>query len=144
MKVKDVMCTTPTILTPEASIVEAAQNMQKLDCGFLPVGENDRLIGTVTDRDIVLRAVAGKKPLETKVRDVMSNKIRYCFEDQDTDEALKLMQDQQIRRLAVLNRNKRLTGIVSLGDLAKKCSSQESGTTLKEISKDVAAVKKAA
>jgi CBS domain-containing protein len=116
---------------------EAAQMMRDLDVGPLPVcGDNDRLQGIITDRDIVVRAIAdGRDPKKVRVQDVMSPNILYCFEDQGVDEAAQLMQGRQVRRLVVLNRDKRLVGIVSLGDLATKTRDKSmSGETLEQVS----------
>jgi CBS domain-containing protein len=100
--------------------VDAARRMKSLDIGSLPVcGANDRLVGMITDRDIVLRGVADRRDLqEVKVQEIMTPDVQYCFEDQPVQHAAKLMRDKQIRRLVVLNENHRLVGIVSLGDLA--------------------------
>jgi CBS domain-containing protein len=98
---------------------EAAQKMRELDSGVMPVGENDRLVGMLTDRDITLRGTAdGKDPNTTPVREVMTSDVIYCFEDEDIGAAARKMEEHQIRRLIVLNRDKRLVGIASLGDLA--------------------------
>src|SRR3989440_1225274 len=114
MKVKDVMTRGAECVRPEATLQEAAQKMKSLDVGPMPVCDGDRLVGMLTDRDITVRAVAqGFDPKTTKVRDVMSPDVFWCFEDQDVREAAKLMQEKQIRRLLVLSHDKRLTGIVS-------------------------------
>jgi len=106
-------------ISPEINLKEAAQIMKDMDIGFLPVGENDRLVGMVTDRDIAIRAVAkGLDPNKTKIRDIMTKEVIYCFEDQPVEEAAAMMEEKQVRRLSVLNRNKRLVGICSLGDIA--------------------------
>jgi CBS domain-containing protein len=109
--------------------------MKMLDVGFLPICENDRLIGTVTDRDIAVRAVArGCDPNLTKVRDVMSRDIVYCLESQGVDEAARLMEDKMVRRLPVLNKDKRLVGIVSVGDLAARAhETQLAGEVLERL-----------
>jgi CBS domain-containing protein len=103
---------------PDESIRDAARMMAEQDVGALPVGENDRLVGMITDRDITLRGVAKGKGPDAKVCDVMTQQICYCFEDEELDQVSRNMADIQIRRLPVLNRDKRLVGIVSLGDLA--------------------------
>ncbi|RDI40965.1 CBS domain-containing protein [Aquicella lusitana] len=122
MKAKDVMSKKPEFLPPTATLKEAARQMNTHDYGFIPVGENDRLIGAVTDRDIVIRAVAeGKDPAKTTLRDVMSKGIHFCFESDDIEKVAQQMEQLQIRRLVVLNKDKRLTGIISLGDIATKC-----------------------
>jgi len=94
--------------------------MRADNIGSMPVGENDRLVGIVTDRDIVLRAVAEERmPGNTSVREVMSAKVCYCFEDDDVEEAARIMAEHQVKRLPVLNREKRLVGIVALSDLGR-------------------------
>jgi CBS domain-containing protein len=122
--------------------MEAARKMKKLDVGPLPVcGENDRLVGMVTDRDIVIRAVAeGRDLTETQVQDVMTPGIEYCLEDQSVEEAARHMREKQIRRLVVLSDNHRLVGIVSLGDLAVEMLSEEElvGSALEGISQPAA------
>lgn len=117
-KLADVMTRNVEVISPEATITQAAQRMRDGDFGLLPVGENDRMIGTITDRDIAVRAVADGKGSDTKVREVMSEGVFWCFEDESVDDAVKMMSDHQIRRLPVVNRDKRLTGIVALADLA--------------------------
>jgi CBS domain-containing protein len=120
MKVREIMTPDPELIDPNASIREAAKRMKNEDIGALPIGENDRLIGMVTDRDIAMRGVAeDRAPETTTVRDVMSEKIYYCFEDDDIEDAARCMAENQVRRLPILNRDKRLTGIVSLADLAQ-------------------------
>ena len=107
------------VISPEASLEEAARRMDQLNVGPLPVCENERLVGRVTDRDITVRATAaGKDPRTTPVREAMSQDVLYCFDDQDVREAVELMERQQVRRVPVLDRSQRLVGIVSLGDLA--------------------------
>lgn len=119
MQVRECMTTNVKIINPEMTLREAAGFMRDEDTGFLPVGENDRLVGSLTDRDITVRAVyEGKDPNSARVREAMSQHIVYCFDDQDTSEAADLMREKQIRRLAVLNHDKRLVGVLSLGDIA--------------------------
>src|SRR5258708_39472857 len=107
------------LANPDQTIQEAAMIMAEIDAGALPVSDGDRLVGMLTDRDIAVRAVANGKGLDTKVRDDMSSEIKYCFNDDDVDEVIENMGDIKVRRLVVLNRDKRMVGIVSLGDLAK-------------------------
>lgn len=137
MKVGEIMTGDVEVVSPDSPLTEAARRMRDLDTGFLPVGENDRLVGTLTDRDIAIRAVAeGKDVSSATVRDAMSDQIAYVFEDQDTAEAAQLMAERQVRRLAVLNRDKRLVGIVSQGDLAVRTPDDDLiGQTVEEISK---------
>jgi CBS domain-containing protein len=118
MKVKDAMTRDVRTANPDETVRKAAQMMASLDAGVLPVGENDRLVGMITDRDIAIRGVAEGKGPNAKVREVMTQDVKYCFEDQDVDEVTRNMGDIQVRRLPVLDREKRLIGIVSLGDIA--------------------------
>jgi len=137
MKLKDIMTAEPECIRPDATLQEAARRMRELDVGPLPVcGENDRLAGMITDRDITVRAVAeGKDPKSTTVGEAMTKDVIYCFEDQDVYEAARTMQERQIRRLIVLNRDKRLVGIVSLGDLAVETGDrQQAGEVLQDVS----------
>jgi CBS domain-containing protein len=137
MRVKDVMTHGAECVCPTNSLQEAAQKMKNLDVGPLPVcGDNDRLVGMLTDRDITVRAVAeGRDPRATTVQDVMTPDVVYCFEDQDVQDAARLMKEHQVRRLVVLNRDKRLVGIVSLGDLAVETGDEKlAGKTLEEVS----------
>ncbi|WP_406698935.1 CBS domain-containing protein [Singulisphaera sp. Ch08] len=137
MQVKDIMTPNAECIRPNDTLQDAAKRMRDLDVGPLPVcGDNDRLSGMITDRDIVIRAIAdGKDPKTTTVREAMSEtKIIYCFEDQDVDEAARTMQERQVRRLVVLNRAKRMVGIISLGDLATETVDRErSGEVLHDI-----------
>jgi len=137
MQVHEVMTPGAECTHPKATLQDAARMMRDLDVGALPVcGDNDRLVGMITDRDIVVRALAeGQDPKKSRVQDVMSPDILYCFEDQSLGEAADLMKDHQVRRLVVLNRDKRLVGIVSLGDLAAKSRDKGlSGETLEHVS----------
>lgn len=118
--VSDVMTADVRLVTPEDTVQQASRIMREEDTGILPVGEGDRLVGVVTDRDVTLRLVAeGKDPTRTKVREVMSQEPRYVFEDEDLDHVADNMAEQQVRRLPVVNRSKRLVGVVSLGDLSR-------------------------
>jgi CBS domain-containing protein len=134
MQLKDVMTTKVQLADPAIKLKEAASMMRDGDFGRLPVGANDRLVGTITDRDIAVRAVAeGKDPNTTTVGDVMSEGIRYCFEDQPVEEAARMMAQAQVRRLPVLNRDKRLVGIVALADIAAETG--PAGEALAGVSK---------
>src|SRR5437867_2528726 len=119
MQINEVMTGGVECVRPSDGIAHAAERMRDLNVGALPVcGDNDRLVGMITDRDITVRGTAGGcDPCGTCVQDVMTPSIIYGFEDQDISEAVALMEEHQIRRLVVLNRDKRLVGIVSLGDL---------------------------
>jgi CBS domain-containing protein len=121
MNVREVMTPDVVIASPDDTLQRAAEMMIDIDAGVLPVGENDRLIGILTDRDITVRAVAaGKVPSECMVREVMSHEVKYIYDDETTEDAARNMANLQMRRLPVLNREKRLVGILSLGDLALK------------------------
>ena len=119
MKVSEVMTPDVRLTDPDQSIRDAACEMADADVGSLPVGENDRLIGMITDRDIALRAVAEGRDPQTKVREVMTQKIQYCFEDEDIEDVAQSMRDLGVRRLPVLNRDKRLVGIVTWNKVAR-------------------------
>ena len=138
MVLRDVMTTDVNLTDPSAPLKDAATAMRDGDFGLLPVGENDRLIGTITDRDIAVRAVAaGKDPNTTRVRDAMSEGVVYAYEDQSVGEAAAIMADRQIRRLPVLDRDKRLAGIVALADLAVEAPSDKpAAEALEGISRD--------
>jgi len=116
--VKEIMSKNVTWVGPDLSLQDAAKKMRELDIGCLPVGKDDRLIGMITDRDIACRAVAdGDDPAKTMIAEAMSKGVTYCFEDQDVSEAAHLMEQKQIHRLPVLNRQKRMVGMLSLGDI---------------------------
>jgi CBS domain-containing protein len=136
MQVKDVMTREVECVSPSTSLQEAAGKMKALDVGPLPVCEGDRLVGMITDRDITVRATAESLPPGLgQVRDVMTPDVIYCFEDQDLQETARLMKEHQVRRLVVLNRDKRLVGIVSLGDLAVETGDEQlAGRTLEHVS----------
>jgi CBS domain-containing protein len=118
MKASDIMTRDVHLANPSQKLREVAAEMEKHDIGVLPVGENDRLVGIITDRDIAVRGISHGLGPDAPVRDVMSSQVRYCFEDDDIEEIAQNMADEQIRRLPVLNGDKRLVGIISLGDLA--------------------------
>lgn len=118
-KVGDVMSTQVRLIGPDDTVQQAACLMREQNVGALPVGDGDKLVGMVTDRDVTLRLVAdGRDPARTKVRDVMTADIRYVFEDEALGHAAENMAEQKVRRLPVVNRAKRLVGVLSLGDLA--------------------------
>jgi CBS domain-containing protein len=119
---------------PEQSLQEAAQMMAEIDAGLLPVADGDRLVGMVSDRDIAVRGVARGLAPDAKIGEVMSREVKYCFEDDDVEEVARNMGEIQVRRLPVMNRDKRLVGIVSLGDIAVSERGQSAGTALSGIS----------
>lgn len=119
MIVKDCMTRSVELVTPDMNITEAAKKMRDGDFGLVPVQKNDRLVGMLTDRDIAIRCVAeGRDSKSIHVGEIMTDKVLYCFEDQNLNEVIENLGDNQIRRLPVLNRDKRLVGILSIGDLA--------------------------
>jgi len=124
MQVREAMTRDVQIASPSQSIQQVARLMFDLDAGFLPVGENDRLIGAITDRDIAVRGIAKGKGPKTAVRDVMTNDVQYCFDDEDIAHVARNMGEQQIRRLPVVDREKRLVGILALADIT---AAQEGG-----------------
>jgi CBS domain-containing protein len=119
MKVQETMSADVCIANPDQPISDAAKMMAEYDCGALPVGENDKLVGMIIDRDIAIRAIGKGKGPNTAIREVMSEGVCYCFDDQDISEVAANMSDVQVRRLPVLNRQKRVVGMISLGDIAK-------------------------
>lgn len=137
MLIREVMSKSVTLTTPDATLVDAARRMAEEDVGALPIGENDRLVGMLTDRDIVIRAIAKNRPAaETVVRDAMTDKIRYCKESDSVEKVADMMAEQQIRRLPVINDDKRLVGIVSLGDLATEGKRSEAEHALEGVSRE--------
>lgn len=134
MKVADLMTPDPQTIGPDESLRRAAELMDELDVGVLPVCDGERLVGIVTDRDITVRATAaGLSPDSGKVGDVMTADLSWCFEDEDSSIAERLMRRTRIRRLPVLNVHRRLVGVISLGDLAAK-GAGDVGDTLDVIS----------
>jgi len=134
-RIKDLMSRDVKVISPDMSIGEAAKKMRDGDFGMLPVGEDDRMIGTISDRDIAIRAVAEGKDSGTKVRDVMSEGIAWAYEDDSVEQAARTMSERQVRRLPVVDRDKRLVGIVALGDFAVKSSEiQPTAQALSDIS----------
>jgi CBS domain-containing protein len=134
MQVNEAMSTDVTIANPNQPIRDAARMMAQIDAGILPVGENDRLVGMITDRDIAIRAVGAGKGPDTPVREVMSKEVKYCYEDDELFEVAQNMADIKVRRLPVLDHDKRLVGIVSLGDIALTDGGGEAGSALCGIS----------
>ncbi len=134
MKVSDLMTREVHLASPSQKLREVAAEMEKRDIGVLPVGENDRLVGMITDRDIAVRGVSHGLGPDASVRDVMSKNVRYCFDGDDLEEIAQNMADEQIRRLPVLNDDKRLVGIISLADIAVSQEVQAGGVALSGIS----------
>lgn len=136
MKISEILTPNPQYIDPDTTLTAAAEKMRLHDVGILPICESDRLIGTVTDRDIVIRSIAiGANPNTTTVREAMTQDIVYCFENEDVEDAAELMERRQVRRLPVLSRTKQLVGIVSLGDLAVRTQREKlAGEVLERIS----------
>ena len=136
MVIRDVMSRDVQLANPDETLQEAAAMMVSIDAGFLPVGEPDRLVGVITDRDIAARAVAnGLDPKTTRIRAVMTPDVKYCLEEEAADHVAETMSALKVRRLPVLDRSKRLVGIVSLGDIARRVPTVlTAGEALREIS----------
>lgn len=133
-QIKDVMSQDVQFIAPDQTVQQAAEIMRDRDIGFIPVGENDRLIGMVTDRDLSVRSAAtGQSPATQQIRDVMTPKTYYCYDDQPVEDVCNNMGEIQVRRLPVVNREKRLVGVVSLGDLAQEASRPNVGQTQQQI-----------
>lgn len=126
MQVREVMSSNVKVINQNRNLVEAARLMRETDCGSIPVESGDRLVGMITDRDIAVRAVAeGKHPEDEPVKNYMSEGIKYCLETDDVADVGEMMRQNRLRRLPVLNSEKRLTGIVSIGDLARLTDEEE-------------------
>ncbi|HYR41778.1 MAG TPA: CBS domain-containing protein [Terriglobia bacterium] len=133
MKVREIMTTNVECVAPDTGVLELAGKMKTLDIGFIPICENDRLAGTVTDRDIVIRGIAGGKNISTsKANDIMTKDIFWCFDDEDVKDVARRMSEKEVRRMLILNREKRLVGVVSIGDISR-VEEKESGKALKNI-----------
>jgi CBS domain-containing protein len=133
--VRDLMTRGVRTLSPSDSVIFAAQAMAELDVGSIPVCDGQRLVGVVTDRDLTLRSLAqGRDPQSTQLDQVMTTDVQWCYEEQSIEEVAQLMRDAQIRRLPIVDHDRKLVGVVSLGDLAAKGGEQEASEALKEIS----------
>jgi CBS domain-containing protein len=134
--IRDLMTSNPTTIEPDKTVVDAAKLMRDEDAGLIPVVEKQKLIATITDRDITLRVVAeGKDPSSTNVRDVASTRLVTVDPDQDLDEALRLMAKNQVRRLPVVEEDGKLVGIVAQADVARHTSDEKTGEVVEQISK---------
>ncbi|SMF73124.1 CBS domain-containing protein [Xaviernesmea oryzae] len=134
MKVSEIMSRDVQIANPQQTIAEIARKMADQEIGFMPVGDGDRLVGFITDRDMVVRGLADGLAGDAKVREVMTRDVKYCFEDDDVDDVARNMGQVQVRRLPVVNRDKRLTGVISLGDAAL-AEAAAAGAGLKKIAR---------
>lgn len=133
MKVADCMTRHVALARPEETLQEVAVRMAKEDVGFLPVRDDTRLVGIITDRDIAIRAVAQGKGGQTRVADIMTHDVKYCFDDDDMDFVAKNMGDNQLRRMPVVDRNKRLVGVITLADEALKDNPAIAGRALRFV-----------
>ncbi len=133
---KEIMTPSVDVIAPNATVADAARKMKDLDVGAIPVCDGEKLLGMVTDRDLVVRVLAlSRSPVEALVRDAMTPGLVYCFEDQDAEAAAELMAEKQIRRIPILSKSKKLVGIVSLGDLAiDGLEPHESGEVIHHVS----------
>ena len=135
MQFKDAMHTGVTWVGPETSIHELVRKMRDEDIGAVPIGEHDRLVGMVTDRDIALRGFAdGRDAQSLTARDVMSSPIIYCRSDEDIGDAIRIMEDEGVRRLPVINETKRMVGMLALGDIADCAPRDMSAEVMKAVS----------
>lgn len=135
MRVSEAMSRDVRVAYADQTIREAATLMAEIDAGSVPVGENDRLVGMITDRDIAVRAVAQGRGPDTPLREVMSAEVKYCYDDEDTEHVARNMGDLQVRRLPVVDRDKRLVGIVSLADISRNDRNDVSGEALADVSR---------
>ena len=135
MKVRDAMTTEVQLCTPDDTLRDAAEAMAALNCGLLPVTDNERLVGMISDRDIAIRGVAMGRGPDARIADVMTADVKSCFEDQDIEEVTANMGDIQVRRLPVLNRKKQLVGIIALGDIARAQAGDGTAAALSRISR---------
>jgi CBS domain-containing protein len=137
MKIKDIMTRTVEAMNEAATIRSVAAKMKQLDVGVMPVLDNGNLLGLVTDRDIVIRAVAeGKDPDSSTVADIMTRSVITCSEEDDVSEAEKLMEEKKIRRIPVTDAQDHIVGILSLGDLAKSVDKSDAGEVLRDVSEE--------
>ena len=133
--IRDLMTSNPTTIEPDKTIVDAAKLMRDEDAGLIPIVEGQKLTGTITDRDITIQVVAdGKDPKSTNVRDVMTTRLVTVDPDQDLDEALRLMAQNQVRRLPVVEEDGKLIGIVAQADIAKHAPDEKTGEVVQQIS----------
>lgn len=135
MQIRSAMTSEVRTIAPSASLKEAARMMGDIDAGALPVAEGDRLVGMVTDRDIAIRGVAAGKGPEATVGEVMTHEVLYCFDDEDVEDVCENLAEKQVRRLPVVNRDKRLVGIVSLADIANAADAENAATALEGITR---------
>ncbi|WP_309089352.1 CBS domain-containing protein [Phenylobacterium sp.] len=134
MRINEIMSRQVEVARPQDTIQDVARKMREIDAGVIPVCDGDKVQGMVTDRDIVVRAVSEARSFDTPVSEVMTADVEYCYEDDDIAQAADKMAELQVRRLVVLDRDQRLVGIVSLGDIAQQGKDKTTGQALEEIS----------
>lgn len=134
MKINECMTRDVRVISPDDRIERAAQLMAQIDAGVLPVSNGDRLVGMITDRDIAIRGIGEGCGPDARVGDIMSQEVKYCYADEDTEQVLENMAEIQVRRLPVVDKDKRLVGIVSIGDLAQE-QEKETGEALRDIAR---------
>jgi len=136
MNVAEVMTRNPEVIRPDTIIKQAAETMKKLDVGLLPVCDGERLVGMLSDRDITIRGTAaGLDPAKTRAEQIMTREVAYCLDDKEIKEAVRIMEEKQIRRLPIVNHEKKLVGVVSLGDIAVRTGNQRlAGKVVREVS----------
>ena len=140
MKLREIMTSNVEVIHPEDTLQTAAEKMRNRDIGFLPVCDGDRLIGVLSDRDLIIRALAEGLDSKTIIgRDLVTSPAIYCFDDQSVDEAARIMHDNQIRRLVILSHDKRMVGVISLGDLAMSADDKLTGDVLQSVSEPMSA-----
>ena len=135
MQIQQIMSKNVEYIGPETPIATAAQKMRDKDIGFIPVCDNDRIVGTLTDRDLVIRAIAqGRDCRNAQAREVMTQEVFYCYSDENVEHVGEVMRENEVRRMLILDRQKRLVGVVSLGDIAKASGNTTlAGVTLGQI-----------
>src|SRR5687768_13156166 len=141
MEVRQIMSSDVERITQDTTLQDAAQRMKTRDVGFLPVCEGDRVLGTLTDRDIIIRGVArGVDVRQTSAKDVMSKDVFYCYVDEDIEDVAEAMSEKQVRRMIIMDHDERIVGVVSLGDIAKADTDEQvSADTLRNVSSEEAA-----
>lgn len=135
MQVKDAMTADVRLIDPDVTLAEAARTMSEIDAGILPVREEDRLVGMITDRDIAVRGIGAGLGPDAKVREVMSHEVKFCYDDDDVEDVSRNMADIQLRRLPVLSRDRRLVGILSIGDIAVHAKNATAGDALEGVAR---------
>lgn len=133
-QIKEAMVNRVKLIHPQDTILDAAKVMKEFDIGMMPVVEGERVVGAITDRDVCVRGTAeGKDPTQQRVGDIMTNEVLSCYEDQSIDEVAQVMKEDKVRRVIVIDRDNKLTGVVSIGDLAGHTQVETSGEVLRQV-----------